>query len=153
MMAQQRSNSTVTKVTKLLCFVGTLLFACPTFGQSAIHSDTQVRADRRLAQRELPPRASEAVQKSENKLRSIVKQAVETEGAIFVDQNKISVKAPILTALIELHKDLSPYAIDASANRSISLREVLTQALAKNLEIEISSENMQSSKWLFRSAL
>lgn len=100
-----------------------------------------------------PQPTSELPKIGENKLQQIVERASESEGAIFVDQDKVHVQAPLLTALIELHRDLSPYGVDAAGARSVKLRDVLTQALAKNLALDISTSDMQSSKWLFRSQL
>ncbi len=88
-----------------------------------------------------------------NKLEAIAKEAEESEGAMFVDQDKVVVKAPLLTALIELHRDLSPYGLDASGGQQISLRDVLMQELNNNLDIQISNADMQTDKWKFRSAL
>ena len=88
-----------------------------------------------------------------SKMESIAERAVETEGAIFVEPNKVSVKAPVLTALIELHENQSPYNIDAGGERPISLKDVLLTELANNLDIQIANASMQSSRWMFRSTL
>ena len=88
-----------------------------------------------------------------NQLESIAKSAKETEGALFVKEDEVTVKAPMLKALIELHRGLSPYDLDANGSRSITLREVLVQALGNNLDITISNSDMQSSRWMFISSL
>jgi outer membrane factor, OMF family len=88
-----------------------------------------------------------------NKLEALAERALESEGAIFLDQNQIAVKAPLLTALIELHKEQSPYGIDAAGERPITLRDVLVTELANNLNIKISEAGVQSGLWLFRSSL
>lgn len=88
-----------------------------------------------------------------NKLDEIVNQAQESEGAMFIDQNKIQVKKPLLTALIKLNDDISPYGLDAIGEKSLTLRDVLTQELLNNLDIRISNSDYQTSKWNFRSSL
>ena len=88
-----------------------------------------------------------------NKIEQIAERAVETEGAIFVESNKVAVKAPVLTALIELHENQSPYNLDANGERPITLKEVLVTELANNLDIKISDAKMQASRWMFRSTL
>ncbi len=95
----------------------------------------------------------DAAQNAVRKLDAIAERALESEGAIFIEQNKVAVKAPLLTALIELHDRQSPYNIDATGERPISLKEVLITELANNLDIKISDANMQSQRWLFRAAL
>lgn len=90
---------------------------------------------------------------TKNRMDQIVERAVESEGAIFVEENKISVKAPLLTALIQLHDDQSPYNIDAEGERPISLRDVLVTELANNLNIKISDADVQSGLWRFNSTL
>ncbi len=89
-----------------------------------------------------------------NKLDDIVKQAEDSEGAMFVGSDKVAVKAPVLSALITLDQNLSPYGIDASGNgRAITLRDVLTCELANNLDIKISQSDEQSMRWNYRSVL
>jgi len=91
--------------------------------------------------------------KAANALDAIVNRAEETEGALFVKEDKITVNAPILSALIELHSNMSPYEIDAHGARSISLKDALEEALTNNQTIKISNADLQDSKWNFRSSL
>jgi outer membrane protein TolC len=97
----------------------------------------------------LRPAISTADSQVVNQLEPIAKAAQETEGALFVKPDEVTVKAPLLKALIELHRNLSPYALDAGASRSITLREVLLQALSNNLDIKVSSCQMQTNRWNF----
>lgn len=91
---------------------------------------------------------------STNKLDDIARRAEESEGAMFVDEDKVEIKAPMLTALIELHHSMSPYSLDASGpEHPISLRDVLNQELLNNLNIQISKANEQSSRYQYRSVL
>ncbi|MBX9690405.1 MAG: TolC family protein [Candidatus Obscuribacterales bacterium] len=86
-----------------------------------------------------------------NRMESIAERALESEGAIFIDQNKVSIKAPLLTALIELHENQSPYNIDASGERPITLKDVLITELANNLDIKIADAKVQASRYNLRS--
>jgi outer membrane factor, OMF family len=88
-----------------------------------------------------------------NQLEAIAKQAAETEGALFVKPDEVSVKAPMLTALIELHRNLSPYELDAGGSRPINLHEALVQALSNNLDIKIANTDVQTDRWKFISSL
>lgn len=89
-----------------------------------------------------------------HKLDDIAKRAEESEGAMFVDEDKVEVKAPLLTALIELHQNMSPYNLDAAGpEHPISLRDVLNQELLNNLNIQISRANEQSARYQYRSVL
>lgn len=97
----------------------------------------------------LRPTISAAQQRVVNELEPIAKQAEETEGALFVKEDQVSVKAPLLKALIELHRGLSPYELDAGSSRTISLRETLLQALSNNLDINISNTDLQTKRWNF----
>ncbi len=88
-----------------------------------------------------------------NQLDSIAKEAQETEGALFVKADELKVKAPMLKALIELHNGLSPYELDAGSAQPITLREALLQALGNNLDIKVSSADMQTDRWKFVSSI
>ncbi|MBI2810950.1 MAG: TolC family protein [Candidatus Melainabacteria bacterium] len=102
----------------------------------------------------LPPKLRGPLGGVPTKLDDIANRAEESEGAMFVDEDKVEVKAPLLTALIELHQNLSPYSLDASGpSHPISLRDVLNQELLNNLNIQISRANEQNSKYQYRSLL
>jgi len=110
-------------------------------------------ADAAIPAPQLRPAISAAQGQVVNQLDSIKKQAEETEGALFVKEDQVTVKAPLLKALIELHRGLSPYELDASSSRGISLRETLLQALSNNLDIKISSTELQTNRWQFIGSL
>lgn len=97
--------------------------------------------------------ANSGAAEPKNKLQNITEKAIQSEGALFLDQNSIAVGAPLLTALIELHENQSPYGLDATGEKQISLRDVLIDELANNLDIKISHSNMRKSSWMFTSSL
>jgi outer membrane protein TolC len=86
-------------------------------------------------------------------LEDIAEQATRTSGSIFVDQDNVFVKPPVLSALITLNDKMSPLALDAYTGNEISLREALRLALANNLPIKISSTTSQVSRWQYYNAL
>jgi OMF family outer membrane factor len=102
---------------------------------------------------QLRPALSAAQGQAANQMDSIVKTAEETEGALFVKEDQVTVKAPLLKALIELHRGLSPYELDANSSRGISLRETLLQALSDNLDIKISRTDLETNRWQFIGSL
>ncbi len=103
---------------------------------------------------EVPPKLRGPAGAAVTKLDEIANQAEASEGAMFVDEDKVEVKAPLLTALIELHRDISPYSLDASGpSHPVSLRDVLNQQLLNNLNIQISRTNAQASHYQYKSVL
>jgi len=88
-----------------------------------------------------------------NQLQNIVQEAEESEGALFVKDDQVDIKAPMLKALIQLHRGMSPYDLDAQGSRSVDLHDVLAEALANNLDIKIGDTEVQSSRWNFKSSL
>jgi OMF family outer membrane factor len=135
---------------------------CLVFGLSAISPTFSAGPMRRLAAAppsteneatQLRPAISNEKQPVTNKLEDIAREAEETEGALFVKDDQVVVKAPMLKALIQLHRGMSPYDLDADGSRQVSLHDVLTEVLQNNLDIKISTADYQSSKWLFRSSL
>jgi OMF family outer membrane factor len=103
---------------------------------------------------EVPPKLRGPVGEATTKLDDIANRAEETEGAMFIDEDKVQVKAPLLTALIELHQNISPYSLDASGpSHPITLRDVLEQELLNNLNIQISRTNEQSAHYNYKSIL
>ena len=73
--------------------------------------------------------------------------AAETAGAIFVDEDKVMVKPPVLQALITLNHDLSPYALESMNGRTIGLPDVLQAALGENFDIRIANTDTQTARW------
>ncbi len=102
-----------------------------------------------------PARASqpEPVPDTGQTLPEIRLEATGTPGAIFVDPERVSVKPPILKALIQLNARMSPYQLDADSASPVNLRDVLKFALSNNLPIKISHADSQLSKWQYVSAL
>jgi outer membrane protein TolC len=86
-------------------------------------------------------------------LESIAEDATKTSGSIFVDQENVFVKPPVLSALITLNKNLSPLQLDAYSGDKISLRDVLKSALINNLPIKISASTSQVSRYQYYNAL
>lgn len=74
-------------------------------------------------------------------------RSIESSGTIFVDPEKISVKAPVLSALIRLNSKMSPYQLDAGSAREIGLKETLLTALGNNLDIKIVDAQTGERKW------
>ncbi|MBS1993191.1 MAG: TolC family protein [Cyanobacteria bacterium SZAS LIN-3] len=87
------------------------------------------------------------------RLEDIAEEATKSSGSIFVDQDNVFVKPPMLSALITLNKNLSPLQLDAYKDSSISLRDVLTSALTNNLPIKISAATSQVSRYQYYNAL
>jgi len=86
-------------------------------------------------------------------LEDIADQATKSSGSIFVDQDNVFVKPPMLSALITLNKNLSPLQLDAYKGDSVSLRDVLTSSLVSNLPIKISAATSQVSRYQYYNAL
>lgn len=74
-------------------------------------------------------------------------RSIESSGTIFVDPEKISVKAPVLSALITLNSKMSPYQLDAGSAREIGLRDTLLTALGNNLDIKIFNAQTGEKRW------
>ena len=144
-------TTTTTRVSKAICFALALNATLPAVSKDALRvaqsNPSQVDS--------LPLHdvISGQDKPGMNQLESIAKEAEETEGAIFVKEDQVTVKAPLLKALIELHRGLSPYDLDASSARGVTLRQVLMEALNNNLEIKISSNDAQANRWNFISSL
>lgn len=83
----------------------------------------------------------------------MITEATINSGAVILDPEQVVVKPPLLSALIRLDKMLSPLQLDASSQKDIGLREVLSQALANNLTIKISHADMESCRWNYYGAL
>lgn len=87
------------------------------------------------------------------KFDSVVDEATKSSGATFVGQDKVFVKAPMLSALITLNDKLSPYQLDSRTANEISLADVLQTAFTRNLDIRIAGADAQTKHWLYRSTL
>jgi outer membrane protein TolC len=87
-------------------------------------------------------------------LESVADEATKSSGGIFVDQDNVFVKPPMLSALISLNQKLSPLELDAyTLGDKISLRDVLKSALINNLPIKISGTTSQVARWQYYNAL
>jgi OMF family outer membrane factor len=126
----------------MLCLGLSCCVFSPAFGAPADSAQPQLR-----------PAINASETSQTNKLDAIMKQSEYSESGIFVEENKVSVKAPLLTALIELHPNMSPYNLDAIGGQQITLRDVLLQELRNNLDIGISQTETQTFKWNYRSIL
>jgi outer membrane protein len=90
---------------------------------------------------------------TDNALSRLKEEAHASEGALFVEPDRIFVKPPVLSSLIEVNKHLSPYLLEAREQHLISLEEVLKIALTNNLDIKITNADEQTQKWLYYSSL
>ncbi len=86
------------------------------------------------------------------KLDEIVEDAIRSMGAIFVDQDDVIVKPPLLTALIRVDEHLDPYALESAGSKAISLHDVLNAAYGQNLNIKISGADSDKRKWAMLSS-
>ncbi|MBS2002976.1 MAG: TolC family protein [Cyanobacteria bacterium SZAS LIN-5] len=148
-------------ITTITCIALALLglLSLPATAQNAGHARpgkkiADVSRPSALSADELPPKLRGPVGAATTKLDEIANQAEASEGAMFVDEDKVQVKAPLLTALIELHRNVSPYSLDAlGQNRPVSLRDVLNQLMLNNLNIQISRTNAQAAHYQYKSIL
>jgi len=76
-------------------------------------------------------------------------RSVQSSGTIFVDPEKIAVKAPVLSALITLNSKLSPYQLDAGNAREVGLKDALLTALGNNLDIKVFSSETGVRRWQY----
>ena len=81
------------------------------------------------------------------KLDRIVEDTIESMGALFVDPEQVIVQPPLLSALITLNDKMSPYNIDASSARTITLHDVVNATVGQNLDIKIISALSQIRRW------
>lgn len=80
-------------------------------------------------------------------------ETIKSTGSIFVDPEQIFVKPPLLTALITIDQRFSPYALDAVGENQLGLKDALKIAFANNLNIKISKEYVDISKWQYYGSL
>lgn len=98
----------------------------------------------------IPSRPAPAALEAKQKLDDIVEETIKSTGALFQTPEKMIVNAPLLTALIRLDERLpSPYELDATASRQVSLRDIETTALTNNLVIKIVGQQMQEKRWTY----
>lgn len=81
------------------------------------------------------------------KLDTLVEETIQSMGAVFADPEQIVVQPPLLTALITIEERLSPYSLEASGARSVSLFDVLTAAGGQNLNIKIAGSDSDVKRW------
>jgi outer membrane protein TolC len=91
--------------------------------------------------------AAPADMAARRKLEDVTTEATISSGAIFKDEDHVVVKAPMLTALISLDRDRSPYDLDANSSTAITLRDVLRTAIDGNLDIKIAQQDELEKKW------
>ena len=72
---------------------------------------------------------------------------LEDKETVLVNPEKIIVKPPMLKALIKLEQPVSPLHVDADSHKDITLGDVLKTALRNNLDIKISEDMTEYSKW------
>lgn len=101
----------------------------------------------------LKPIITPANEQAKKKLLDVLQQSNQSSGAIFEGPNQVEVKAPLLSALITLTKKFDPFAIDTAHQRQISLKEVIDTAIANNLNIKISNEDMNMARWTYTESL
>lgn len=90
---------------------------------------------------------------AQKKLREIADDSTKSSGALFKDNENIFVKPPLLTALITLQRNRSPYSLDADSENPVNLRDVLIASLTNNLNIKIAQTEQDIRKWLYYSKL
>jgi outer membrane protein TolC len=69
------------------------------------------------------------------------------------EKEKISLQPPTLKALVSVNDYLSPFSLDANASQSTTLRQVLTSAIDRNLDLAVSRSNTKIKQWNYASAL
>ena len=90
---------------------------------------------------------------ADTSLEQVRIDAAETAGTLFISDDQVMVKPPVLQALITLNRSLSPYNLDSQGSRPVNLANVLQDALQNNLTIKISNTDFQTSRWLYISSL
>jgi outer membrane protein len=81
------------------------------------------------------------------KLDVLVEDTIKSMGAMFVDPEQILVQPPMLKALISVEEKLSPYSLEASGTRTVTLHDVLSTALGQNLNIQTVSAERDVKRW------
>lgn len=90
---------------------------------------------------------------AKEQLLDVIDQATKSSGAIFTDENHVTVKTPLLSALISLDQRMSPIQIDATSNSEVNLHDVLIMAMDNNLPIKIAGAESDIAKWGYKGAL
>ncbi len=81
------------------------------------------------------------------KLDKLVEDTIQSMGALFVDPEQVIVQPPMLTALITLNDRMSPYQLDGSTSRTITLNDVASKAVGQNLDIKIVGAISDMRRW------
>jgi outer membrane protein TolC len=81
------------------------------------------------------------------KLDTLVEETIQSMGAMFADPEQIMVQPPLLSALITVEERLSPYSLEASGSRNITLHDVLAAAAGQNLNIKTLGADSDVKRW------
>lgn len=101
-----------------------------------------------------PPAAPDPdVVKAKQQLDDVVVESVESSGALFKTPEQIIVKQPLLSALITLNANLSPFQLDGSMPYPIGLRETLRTALSRSLAIKLVETYRDQDRWNYVASL
>lgn len=88
-----------------------------------------------------------AAKMASDKLDRLVEDTIQSMGALFVDPEQIIVAPPMLTALITLDDRMSPYRLDGSGARTVTLNDVASAAVGQNLDIKIVGSISDIRRW------
>ncbi len=91
--------------------------------------------------------------KAKANIDEITSESTKYGGAVFVDPEKVVVKPPLLSALIILNRNLSPYQLDATTSAAITLRGAIETALRNNLDLKVAQSDVVTKKWNYISTL
>jgi outer membrane protein TolC len=86
-------------------------------------------------------------------LNQLREETAQIPGAIFLDDDKVIVKPPVLKALILLNRTQSPYSLESTGSQPISLEEALRHALGNNFDVNITRTSSQAAKWAYYGSL
>lgn len=90
---------------------------------------------------------AQATKVAAEKLDQIVEETIKSTGAMFIDPEQVIVKPPLLSALITVDEHLSPYSLESSASRAVSLNDVLTACAGQNLNIKTLGADSDVKRW------
>ena len=88
-----------------------------------------------------------AAKMASDKLDKLVEDTIQSMGSLFVDPEQVIVQPPLLTALITLDDRMTPYQLDGSSARTITLNDVASSAVGQNLDIKITGTISDIRKW------
>jgi outer membrane protein TolC len=92
-------------------------------------------------------------QKSRRSIEDLTEEATGTPGSIFVSPDDVYVKPPVLKSLITLNENQSPFALDATSELPVTLRDVMRTTLEQNLPIKITQSLEYQGKYKYYQAL